>query len=108
LWTIFMTLNRSRRGGPLNPAAAAALARDALIWLAGREDDIAAFLAAGGLSAGELRARAADPDLLGAVLDFVLADEARVTAFAAAAAQPPDALARARAALPGGDAPHWT
>jgi hypothetical protein len=88
--------------------SAAALGRDALLWLAARPDDVAALLAASGLGAAALRARAADPELLGFVLDFVLADEARARAFAEAHGLAPDAALRARAALPGGDAPDWT
>lgn len=92
----------------MRPEPAAALAAQALIWLAGREDDLARFLAASGLDPRELRRRAADPELLGAVLDFVLSDEAATLAFAAEAGVSPEVPMRARAALPGGDLPHWT
>lgn len=89
-------------------AEAVALGQEALVWLAGQPEALGAFLAASGASPAEVRARAGDPEFLGFVLDFVLASEASVRAFAAAAGVPPDRPARARAALPGGDAPDWT
>jgi Protein of unknown function (DUF3572) len=81
---------------------------DALLWLAGRPDDIAALLALSGIAPADLRSRSSEPGFLGFVLDFVLADEARARAFAEAHGFPPEAALRARAALPGGDAPDWT
>jgi hypothetical protein len=87
---------------------AAAIAADALLWLLGRPEDLDAFMAASGLSPGDLRAGAGDPEFLGFVLDFLLADEALLRAFAAETELPPDAPRRARLALPGGDAPEWT
>ncbi|MBP7003281.1 DUF3572 domain-containing protein [Amaricoccus sp.] len=87
---------------------AAALAQEALIWLAGRPEALEAFLAASGAGPAEVRARAADPEFLGFVLDHVLASEAAVLDFALAAGVPPERVARARAALPGGYAPDWT
>lgn len=88
--------------------AAEALALRALGWLAAEPDRIGAFLAASGAGPTELRARAAEPEFLGFVLDFLLADEAALLAFAADSGLPPEAAGRARAALPGGDAPDWT
>ncbi|MDJ1007926.1 MAG: DUF3572 domain-containing protein [Paracoccaceae bacterium] len=84
------------------------LAIEALGWLAGEEDLLQVFLGSAGLSSFELRARADDPELLAAVLDFVLMDDGWVQAFAAATDRAPEAALRARAALPGGDLPHWT
>jgi hypothetical protein len=92
----------------MRAADAADLAQDALLWLLGRPEDAGAFLAASGLDPADLRARAAAPDFLGFVLDFLLADESLLRAFAAEAGVPPDAPRRARQALPGGDAPEWT
>lgn len=86
---------------------AIAVGQKALIWMAEEPDLLAGFLAASGLAPDDIRARAADPEFLGFVLDFVLAADAHVLAFAAAAALPPEATARARAALGGGE-PHWT
>jgi len=84
------------------------IAQEALVWLAGRPEDLARFLAASGAGPAELRGRSADPEFLGFVLDFLLEGDAAVLAFAAAAGLPPDAPGRARAALPGGNAPDWT
>ncbi len=92
----------------MNIDAAAELARDALIWLAGQPEILGNFLAASGADAAELRARIADPEFLGFVLDFVLGSEDVARDFTAHAGLPPDALLRARAALPGGDLPDWT
>jgi hypothetical protein len=80
----------------------------ALAWLADDPARIGAFLAATGASAEELRGAAGRPEFLGFVLDHLLADEGALLAFAAASGMAPDRPARARAALPGGDAPHWT
>lgn len=84
------------------------LALRALGWLVGQDDVLAAFLAATGAAPGDLRTGAADPAFLGAVLDFLLAEDARVIACAEALGEPPTRLAEARTALPGGDLPHWT
>lgn len=88
--------------------AAEALALEALAWLAEDPERIGPFLGAAGASAGELRARAGEAEFLGFVLDFLLADEAALLAFCDAAGRPYEAPMRARAALPGGDLPHWT
>ena len=50
----------------------------------------------------------ADPEFLGFVLDYLLQSDALVLAFAQDASLPPERVARARAALPGGYAPDWT
>lgn len=84
------------------------LALEALGWLAAEPDFLRGFQGASGLSSDDLRARAAEPDLLAAVLDFVLADDASVTRFAETTGRAPQDVLRARAALPGGDSPHWT
>jgi len=88
--------------------AAETLALQALAWLADGEERLGAFLAETGLAPDTLAARAADPRVLAAVLDFVLGEDSRVLAFAAAAGLAPGVVAAARAALPGGQVPHWT
>ncbi|TVQ57342.1 MAG: DUF3572 family protein [Rhodobacteraceae bacterium] len=87
---------------------AEALALEALIWLSGREEDLQRLLAESGLGPDDVRRRARDPEFLGFVMEALLSDEALTRAFAAAVGAPPDAPLRARAALPGGDAPFWT
>ena len=86
---------------------AIAIGQKALIWIASDPDLLGAFLDTSGLAPAEVRARAAEPEFLGFVLDFVLAADAHVLAFAAVEALPPEAPARARATLGGGE-PHWT
>ena len=92
----------------MNREAAEALAIEALAWLAKDEAAAGAFLAAAGAAPQDLRARAAEPEFLGFVLDFLLSDEARLIAFCREAGRPFEAPMRARAALPGGDSPDWT
>lgn len=92
----------------LGQETAQTLALEVVGWLASDDEMFGAFLAASGASAAELRARVADPAFLGAVLDFLLADEAVLLRFCADAGHPPDLPMRARAALPGGEVPNWT
>ena len=84
------------------------LALQALGWLAGNEDLLPVFLGSTGLSPDDLRARAAEPEFLGSVLDFLLMDDAWIVAFCDAAGHRYDAPMQARAALPGGEVEHWT
>lgn len=84
------------------------LAIQALGWIAADDELSGAFLGASGATADELRTRAADPEFLGFVLDFLLADEQALLGFCEATDTPPEAPLRARAALPGGDLPNWT
>ena len=88
--------------------SAQTLALQALGWLAGQDEAFQGFLGASGLGSADLRDRAADPEVLSAVLDFLLSDEALLMQFCADAEVRPDVPMQARAALPGGDVPHWT
>ena len=78
------------------------LALLALGHVVGDETLLPRFLALSGIASDALRGRAQDPVLLGAVLDFLLAHEPDLIAFAEAQNLPPTAIARARRALPGG------
>lgn len=80
----------------------------ALGWLVTREDLIEVFLGSTGAGAGDLRDRAADPEFLASVLDFILMDDAWVVACAEAMGVPPGQLQDMRQSLPGGGLPHWT
>jgi hypothetical protein len=93
---------------PIARPQAEALAVQALAWMAGDPDLIGRFLAVSGAGPADLRSRASEPEFLGFVLDFLLADEAALLAFAAAENIRPELPMRARAALPGGDLPNWT
>lgn len=63
------------------------------------EDLGARFLALTGLDADDLRARAADPGVLAALVDFVAANEADLVAAAAALGEKPEAIIAAGLAL---------
>jgi hypothetical protein len=84
------------------------VATAAFAWMASEPDVTGAFLAQSGMSVDDLRVRLGDPALMGAVLDFVMARDDWVIAVAAAAGVRPEMVVQARAALPGGDVPHWT
>lgn len=92
----------------MTPDAAEVLGFRALAWMAGDDAIMAAFLGATGAAPGDLRARAQDPDFVGAVLDFLLTDDAWVLSCAAALGVRPEDLVSARRALPGGEPVHWT
>lgn len=80
----------------------------ALRWIAAQEELLPVFMGATGVSRADLRARADDPELLAAVLDFLAMDDAWVQAFCRAEGLPGTAVMQARQGLPGGDVPHWT
>lgn len=104
LWMVF----RKLRGAPMTQAEAETLAAEALLWLSQEPERLGTLLGASGLAAADLRAGLGEPAFLGFVLDHLLGDEAAVLAFAAETGRSPQAALAARAALPGGDAPHWT
>ena len=81
---------------------------EVLGWLAANDDLLPVFLGATGASEADLRDRAADPEFLGAVLDFLMMDDAWVTAFCDAQGLAYDVPMRARAVLPGGAEVNWT
>lgn len=84
------------------------VALQALGHIASDDALMGAFLMATGADITDLRRRAAEPAFLGAVLDFLLQEDARVLDFAEGAGLAPTVPATARAALPGGEAWHWT
>ncbi|MGH1354397.1 MAG: DUF3572 domain-containing protein [Thalassovita sp.] len=84
------------------------LALSALEWLVSNEELLPVFLGSSGAGLDDLKAGASDPAFLGSVLDFLLMDDAWVTAFCDAKSLPYDRLMQTRAALPGGQAVHWT
>ncbi len=92
----------------MNRDAAERMAIEALGWMARDDELLGAFLGAAGAAPEDLRARAAEPEFLGFVMDFMLGDDAMLVAFCDAAGHAYDAPMRARAALPGGDLPNWT
>lgn len=88
--------------------AAQELAINALSWIAGSEDLLTVFLGASGASVDDLRTQAQAPDFLGAVLDFLLMDDAWVVGFCDAQSLPYEQPQIARQMLPGGNLPNWT
>ena len=77
-------------------------------WLAGNEDLLPAFLGSTGATQDDVRAGASNPVFLGAVLDFLMIDDAWVISFCDAHTVPYERVMQARAALPGGEQVHWT
>jgi len=59
----------------LSREQAETLALEALGFLAGTPDVLARFLGSAGIDVPELRRRASDPDMLRAVLEFLLTDD---------------------------------
>ena len=87
---------------------AESIALRALGWLVGQDELLPVFLGSTGASEADLRARASDPEFLGAVLDFLMMDDAWIMAFCDANGLRYDHLLPARQALPGGSEMHWT
>ena len=88
--------------------SAETLALRALAWLAGNDDLLPVFMGSTGATAADLRKAGDRPEVLASVLDFILANDAWVIACAGAMGTAPERIAAARAALPGGEAVHWT
>jgi hypothetical protein len=88
--------------------SAETIALQALGWLAASDDLLPVFLGATGACEADLRARAAEPEFLGSVLDFLMMDDAWVVAFCEGQGLAFDAPMMARAALPGGAQVNWT
>ena len=82
--------------------AAETLALKALAFLAGDSEHLGRFLALSGLHLEDLRERVDDPLLLAAVLDFLLGDDKRLSAFAESEGMETKIVHAARRALPGG------
>ena len=88
-----------------NPREVAEIvAIQALSFVAGDPERLGKFLAETGIGPDTLRKSAADPKFLASVLDFVLADDATVKAFAKEAELHPTNVMAAREVL--GD-PKW-
>ncbi len=65
----------------MTPESAETIALQALVHLTQSPDDLGRFLASSGLGPTELKARAHEPELLSAVLDFMLTNEALLVTF---------------------------
>jgi hypothetical protein len=73
----------------------------ALTFLAADPERLARFLSVTGLGPHNLRGAAADPGFCGSVLDYLVADEPLLLAFAADAGFAPGDVARAHQGLSG-------
>ncbi|MBI4183455.1 MAG: DUF3572 family protein [Proteobacteria bacterium] len=97
------------RGRHLPPTVererAEAIALGALAFLAADGHRLGRFLAWTGMPPADLKARAAEPAFLGGVLDYLLAHEALLLAFASEAGLAPEEPRAARARLPGAPPP---
>ncbi len=93
---------------PIQHEFAETQALNALAWLAENDDIFTAFLQTTGVSQADFAMRAADPEFLASVVDFILTQDRWVLAWAKSTGVPPETLANIRAHLPGGSLPHWT
>lgn len=73
----------------------------ALSYLTRDQDRLDRFMGWTGLAIDDLAQAAANPDMLGGVLDYLLSDEPLLLAFAEDASLAPEDPALARQALPG-------
>jgi len=85
----------------MDRSAAETLALKGLGHLAADEESFLRFLRISGLELEDLRRRAGEPELLGAVVDFLLSDEKLCESFITAEQLGPQELHAARRALPG-------
>lgn len=88
--------------------SAETLGLQALAWLAANDDLMPVFLGATGASEADVKSQAADPAFLGAVLDFIMMDDAWVVAFCDTVTLSYERVMMARAVLPGGEQVNWT
>ena len=85
----------------MQSSAAETLALKVLAFLACDAEALGRFLTLSGIHPQDLRERADDPLLLAAVLDFLLADDALLSAFAQGEGVDVKVVHQARRALPG-------
>nr|WP_092837461.1 DUF3572 domain-containing protein [Roseovarius lutimaris] len=88
--------------------SAETIALQALAWLAGHDELLPVFLGASGASEADLRARATEPEFLGAVLDFLMMDDAWVVEFCDTQGLSYESPMMARVVLPGAEQINWT
>lgn len=86
----------------MTPALAQTIALKGLAFLANSPQDLQRFVDLTGADGAQLRARAADPEFLAAVLDFLLTDDSLLAGFCAGELLDPPSVHAARRGLPGG------
>lgn len=92
----------------MNYEKAEVIGLTAITWLVGNDDLLPVFMGATGAGVDDLKDGAANPEFLGAVLDFLMMDDQWVMAFCQANSLPYETLQQARMALPGGTYMNWT
>ena len=85
----------------MNRDAAQTVAILALSYLARDQDRLERFMGSTGLANDDLAQAAANPEMLGGVLDYLLSDETLLLDFTEDAGIAPEEPAQARRALPG-------
>ena len=93
------TLSRAAAGGPISPDTASELAVKALTFVAADRILFDRLLNVTGLDVASIRRAAATPGFLPGVLDFILAHEPTLIAFAEGAGVDPASVVSARHAL---------
>lgn len=81
---------------------------EALAWIAADTERVSALMAATGADPAGLRERAKEPEFMSFVWDFLMMSDENILAYCEATGRAPDSIVEIRAALPGGDLPHWT
>ena len=84
------------------------IALKALAWLAAEDDLLPVFMGLTGVAQSDLAERAAEPEFLVSVLDFLTMDDQWVVAFCDRLELPYETPLQAKMALPGGAQTHWT
>ncbi|UWQ94708.1 DUF3572 domain-containing protein [Rhodobacteraceae bacterium M385] len=79
-----------------------------LAWLAGHDEILPVFMGATGVGEDDLRARAAEPEFLASMMDFLLMDDNWVMQGAESTGIAAQEFVLIRAALPGGEQVNWT
>ncbi len=92
----------------MNVDQAEVVAIRATEWLIGNDRLLAEFMALTGISVADIRNQIAEPEFLASILDFLLASDRRVVQFCDDASLSAELPMLARAAMPGGNLPHWT
>ncbi|WP_424941749.1 DUF3572 domain-containing protein [Aliiroseovarius crassostreae] len=92
----------------MNYEKAEVIGLTAITWLVGNDDLLPVFMGATGAGVDDLKDGAANPEFLGAVLDFLMMDDQWVMAFCQAHSLPYETLQQARMVLPGGTYMNWT
>ena len=96
-----LTRHGPRRGLSTSPDFGRSVAIEALTFLAADPERLERFLALTGLGPHNLRKSAGDPGFYGSILDYILADEPLLTAFAKSAGKAPEEVSRAHQSLGG-------